>query len=377
MKLDNVTTPALIVDESRLRANLARMKTRMAGAGVSLRPHLKTVKSYDAAVLALTSPQGPATVSTLKEAEEFGARGITDLLYGVCISPQKFARVTALRRGGIDLKVVVDSFDAARMLAAHAMAERDAIPALIEIDVDGHRSGLARGQEALLVEIGRILHQGGTKLAGVMAHAGESYALNDSGALLRAAQRECDVAVGMAQALRDAGLPCPMVSIGSTPTALSSPTLTGITEVRAGVYMLLDLFQAGVGICRVDDIALSVLATVIGHKAENGWIIVDAGWMAMSQDRGTARQAVDQFYGVVCDINGKPYKDLVLLKANQEHGLIAVRPGTQGTLPTLQIGDRVRILPNHACATGAQHDQYLVLDGASTVTAVWPRFRGW
>jgi D-serine deaminase-like pyridoxal phosphate-dependent protein len=121
-----------------------------------------------------------------------------------------------------------------------------------------------------------------------------------------------------------------------------------------------------------------VLATVIGHQRDKGWILVDAGWMAMSRDRGTAKQDVDQGYGLVCDRDGRPYGDLVLVDANQEHGIIALRPGASGALPDLAVGDRVRILPNHACATGAQHDRYHVVRGGSDAAeAVWPRFGGW
>jgi D-serine deaminase-like pyridoxal phosphate-dependent protein len=169
-----------------------------------------------------------------------------------------------------------------------------------------------------------------------------------------------------------------MISVGSTPTAHHATDLSGVTEVRAGVFVFFDLVMAGIGICSVDDIALSVLATVIGHQRDKGWILVDAGWMAMSRDRGTAKQDVDQGYGLVCDRDGRPYGDLILVDANQEHGIIALRPGASGALPDLAVGDRVRILPNHACATGAQHDRYhVVRDGSDMVEAVWPRFGGW
>ena len=141
--------------------------------------------------------------------------------------------------------------------------------------------------------------------------------------------------------------------------------------------MFFDLVQAGIGICDIDDVALSVLTTVIGHQPDKNWIITDAGWMALSSDRGTAGQAVDQYYGLVCDLNGNPYEDLVVLRANQEHGIIALRPGSNARLPELKIGDRVRILPNHACATAAQHDCYHLLDESNQIAAIWPRFRGW
>jgi len=169
-----------------------------------------------------------------------------------------------------------------------------------------------------------------------------------------------------------------VVSVGSTPTAHYSRDLTGVTEVRAGVFVFFDLVMAGIGVCSIDDIAISVLATVIGHQRDRGWILVDAGWMAMSRDRGTARQEVDQGYGLVCDLQGQPYGDLILADANQEHGIMMLRPGSQAQLPDLPIGTRVRILPNHACATGAQHGGYQVMHmGSSIIEAEWPRFGGW
>ena len=136
--------------------------------------------------------------------------------------------------------------------------------------------------------------------------------------------------------------------------------------------------MAGLGVCTTDDIAVSVLATVIGLNPEKGWIIVDAGWMAMSSDRNTRAQPVDQFYGLVCDVDRVPYPDIVMLKANQEHGIIAPRPGSNAIVPNLAIGAKLRILPNHACATSAQHDMYQVLTpGTRQIESVWPRFRGW
>jgi D-serine deaminase-like pyridoxal phosphate-dependent protein len=211
----------------------------------------------------------------------------------------------------------------------------------------------------------------------VLLHAGDSYGLGDPETLAAAAENERGAAVAAATILREAGLPCPIVSVGSTPTARFARDLTGVTEVRAGVFMFGDLFQAGIGAVAVDDIALSVLATVIGHRRDKGWIITDAGWMALSRDRGTARQSVDYGYGVVCGLDGRPYPDLIVTDANQEHGILALRRGAGAGLPDLPLGSRVRILPNHACATGAQHDRYHVLDARGRVRAVWPRINGW
>jgi len=344
---------------------------------LSLRPHLKTAKSIHVARRVMTSPAGPATVSTLKEAAQFAAAGVRDIIYAVGIAPSKLPRVLELRADGVDLAVVVDSVEQAEAVATASRDAGEAIPALIEIDCDGHRSGVLPGDAARLIEIGRALERG-AELRGVLTHAGASYSARGVDALRQCAEAERLSVVEAAATLRTAGLSCPVVSIGSTPTAHHATDLSGITEVRAGVFVFFDLVMAGIGICRIEDIALSVLATVIGHQREKGWILIDAGWMAMSQDRGTSKQAVNQGYGVVCDIAGNAYPDLIMADANQEHGIVTVRSDSGGVLPDLKIGDRVRILPNHACSTGAQHPGYHVVRGASgLVEAVWPRFGGW
>jgi D-serine deaminase-like pyridoxal phosphate-dependent protein len=373
--LDSLPTPCLLLDRPRLERNAARMRAHAAGLGVTFRPHLKTAKSVDAAHFIL-DPPGPATVSTLKEAEVFGGAGFTDLLYAVCISPQKLERVARLRQSGIDIKIILDSVEAAEAVAQHGKKTGAPLSVLIEMDVDDHRSGVRWNDRATLLAIAKTLHDGAT-LLGVMCHAGESYNHNTPEALTNAAATERSRMLEAAESLRAGGFPCPVVSVGSTPTALAARNYHGVTEVRAGVYMFFDLVQVGIGTCTVDDIALSVLATVIGHQKDKNWIITDSGWMALSADRGTASQAVDQFYGLVCDLEGRPYDDLVVLRANQEHGILGVRPGSNTRIPELRVGDRVRILPNHACATAAQHDCYHLLDVENRVSANWPRFRGW
>jgi D-serine deaminase-like pyridoxal phosphate-dependent protein len=374
---DALQTPCLLLDAAKVRANVDRMRAHLTGLGVAFRPHLKTAKSLDVARIAMTAPEGPAMVSTLREAEYFAEGGVRDMIYGVGIAPAKLARVSALRARGIDLAVILDSPEQAEAVAAQARTTGDALPVLIEVDADGHRSGVAPGDAAALVALGRRLTEGGAALRGVLLHAGDSYALSDSEALAAAAEAERRAAVTAADTLRGAGLPCPVVSVGSTPTARFARDLTGVTEMRAGVFMFGDLYQAGTGAVAVEDIALSVLATVIGHQRAKGWIIVDAGWMALSRDRGTAKQAVDQGYGLVCDLSGRPYPDLVVADANQEHGIVALRRGAKAALPDLPVGSRIRILPNHACATGAQHDRYHVLDEGGRVSAIWPRINGW
>src|SRR5262249_46879870 len=157
-------------------------------------------------------------------------------------------------------------------------------------------------------------------------HAGDSYNRPGKEALVAIAEQERAGAVYAAETLRSSGLPCADVSIGSTPTAHFAERLSGITDVRAGVFVFFDLLMVGLGGWSVDDIALTVLATVIGGRRDSGRILIDAGWMAMSQDRSTASQSVDYGYGLVCDLDGRPFDDLIVVEANQEHGVVALRP---------------------------------------------------
>ncbi|RKT21331.1 D-serine deaminase-like pyridoxal phosphate-dependent protein [Paraburkholderia sp. RAU2J] len=378
MKLEQIETPAALIDVARMQKNIARMQACMNTLGVAFRPHVKTTKCIDVVRAQIAAGARGITVSTLKEAEAFFAAGIHDILYAVSMAPSKLPRALALRRQGCDLKLVVDNPNAASALAAFGDQHGETFEVWIEVDTDGHRSGITPEEDTLL-EVGRILHENGVKVGGVMTHAGSSYELDTPAALAALAEQERAGCVRAAQRLREAGIACPAVSVGSTPTALAAAQLDGVTEVRAGVYVLFDLVMHNVGVCALDDIALSVLATVIGHQTDKGWAILDAGWMAMSRDRGTSKQSHDFGYGQPCLLNGTLLPGYVVSGANQEHGILSsTEAGTQtdDIVERFPIGMKLRILPNHACATGAQFAEYHAVapDGNSVE---WRRFHGW
>lgn len=374
--LDLLPTPAALIDTQRMQRNIRRMQDRMQGLGVAFRPHVKTTKCLPVVQAQLDAGARGITVSTLKEAQQFFEAGFTDILYAVGMVPAKLAQAAALRRASCDLKIVVDH---AQTAAGIAHAARDLgvdFEVWIEIDTDGHRSGIAPEAPDLL-EVAQALREGGLRIGGVMTHAGSSYGCDTPEALLAISEQERSGAVRAAQRLREAGFDCPGVSIGSTPTALSARQLDGVTEVRAGVYVFFDLVMHNVGVCSTDDIALSVLTTVIGHQPDKGWAIVDAGWMAMSRDRGTQSQRQDFGYGQVCDADGRVLTGYTLSGANQEHGIVSRAAAADLDIAQrFPVGTRLRILPNHACATGAQHPEYQALQ-ADGRAQVWPRFYGW
>lgn len=372
----SLDTPVAIVDVPRMQRNIQRMQQRMDTLGVRLRPHIKTSKCLPVIKAQIAAGASGVTVSTLKEAEHCFAEGISDIFYAVAIAPGKLVPALTLRRKGCKLSVLTDSVIGAQAIVSFGQKHDERFEVWIEIDCDGHRSGLTVEDNAL-IDVARVLVEGGMQLRGVMTHAGSSYELDNLEALQILAEQERFLCVSAAERIRDAGMACPEVSIGATPTALSALSLEGVTEVRAGVYVFFDLVMHNIGVCQTDELALSVLTTVIGHQQDKGWIITDAGWMAMSRDRGTQRQRQDFGYGQVCTEAGDWIEGALVTGANQEHGIITLGAAESANIVArFPIGSRLRILPNHACATGAQFPDYHACD-AEGLVHTWSRLHGW
>jgi D-serine deaminase-like pyridoxal phosphate-dependent protein len=372
MDIRDLKTPALLLEKPKLLANLARMAERARALGVALRPHMKTAKSADVAKLALAQGARGIAVSTLAEASYFLGHGVRNVLYAVGLAPAKLDEIADLAARGADMKFVTDNLPAARAVAAHPASHR----VLIEVDTGDGRLGLDPADPDL-IEVARAIEATGrSRVMGVMTHAGQSYDARDLESMAKIAEGERAGAVLAAEKLRAAGFACPLVSVGSTPTALHARDLTGATEMRPGVYMFGDLFQAGIGSCGADDIAVSVLASVIGHRVKDNAVVLDAGAHALFKDRSTERlQDGDCGFGQVGDLAGRVMPGVSVVAVSQEHG----RASAQTPLPfaELPIGAKVRIWPNHACITAACYDAYHVLDGGTEVVAAWDRCRGW
>jgi len=285
----------------------------------------------------------------------------------------KLPEVAELIRAGCKLRIILDTPEAPDAVRAFVDAERVPIEALIEIDSDGHRAGVAP-DDPLLIEIGRRLDD---CLAGVMTHAGASYDCRTREEFEGMAEQERALTVDAAERLRAAGLRCDIVSVGSTPTLHYARNLDGVTQARAGVYVFGDLVQAELGTCSIDDIAIAVLSSVIGHNRQHGRVLIDAGFLALSRDRGTGEMPVDWGYGAVRDPeSGQLFEDVSVSSTNQEHGIITSRSGPID-FDRFPIGSRVLILPNHACATAAAYERYFVTDGGPAIVGVWDRVNGW
>jgi D-serine deaminase-like pyridoxal phosphate-dependent protein len=358
LTLATVPTPSLVLELPKLRANLSRMAAALRRHNLAFRPHLKTAKCVEVAALATTGQAGGITVSTLAEAEAFAAAGHRDLLYSMAMVPSKLDRVAAI---GAAVKIVTDDLATARAIAAHPHRHR----ALIEIDSGAHRAGLDPADPALLAVAGAL----GRKFAGLMTHGGHSYGARDEAAAADVAAQERAAALTAADRLRAAGHPVDIISVGSSPSALNAADLSGITEVRAGVYMFQDLMQVAIGAAALSDIAASVVASVVKVKpgdSKGGELLIDAGALALSADRGFG----DTGFGRVALLDGTPTEAFVQ-RVWQEHGLVSPAP------ESLRVGDRVRILPVHTCHTCAGHARYLLTEDGQTISGTWERIAGW
>jgi D-serine deaminase-like pyridoxal phosphate-dependent protein len=366
--LGRLPTPCAVVDAALVQRHIESMQQRVEALGATFRPHVKTAKCVEIARRQRDAGACGITVSTLKEARAFFAAGFNDILYAVGLPPNKVPAATELRARGCRLTVVVDSEAAAEAVAMGP----EPLDVLIEIDSDGDRAGIAPDDDQLLAVADRL--RGKARLCGVMTHAGSSYLCRTPAERIDVAERERAGAVDAARRLRAHSFACDVVSVGSTPTALSAQRLDGVTEVRAGVYVFQDLVMRSVGVAQAGDIAMAVLTTVIGHRRDRGQAFVDAGWAALSRDPGADPE--QHGFGLVCDLSGRPVEGLVVADTNQEHGVLAARPGSSADPLALPLGSQWLVLPNHACATASQFSGYHVPAPDGSIT-MWSRFGGW
>ncbi|MDP6389826.1 MAG: alanine racemase [Alphaproteobacteria bacterium] len=370
-KLADLATPALVIERGRLVANLERMKARARALGVRLRPHMKIAKTAEIAELAVEEKGRGIAVQTLAEAEFFAQAGYSDITICAGMIPSKLDRAARLADAGVT--VITDSPDVAQAIAAHG----DRFEVLVEIDCGGHRAGIFP-ESTEVIEIAKIL-DGAPRatFAGVLTNAAHCYQGRTRAEFEAIAEQERGAVVDAAERISGAGISCPVVSVGSTATAVTAKHLDGATETRPGLYVFNDLFRAGVGLCAPDDIALSLLSRVIGHYRSDNRLLIDAGVTSLSLDRGTERiEGGDQGFGVVLDEDLRPIAPgLKVARLHTEHAWVAAdEPLPFDSLP---IGTMVRILPNHANNTATMHRHYDVVDGTSDVIARWSRQGGW
>ncbi len=373
MELETIKTPSLIVDFERMKRNSERIANRAKELSVKLRPHVKTHRCLEIARLQTEKTGSEIMVSTLSEAHFFSKNGFSDITYGVPIERGKFAEAIEIARNTEKFSILTDDAETVGLLNESAKSEDVNLNVFVKIDVGYHRCGVEpRTKEAFEIPQ-KIEDSSNLNFAGILTHAGHSYHANSPEKLLEIAQQERDKMRNLAGHLRGKGLEVPCVSIGSTPTFSAIDDLEGITEFRAGNYIFFDAFQATLGSCKFEDCALTVLAAVVHRNSQRQKIIVDAGAVALSKDRGAVEFDSSCGYGRVYDLEGNDL-NLRVESLSQEHGEISVADSK--VFNNLKVGSRVRILANHSCLTALQHSHYHILDNGKIVDK-WEINRGW
>jgi D-serine deaminase-like pyridoxal phosphate-dependent protein len=360
--VNELTTPAFLIERSVVRRNCERMRAKALESGVAFRPHVKTHKTIEIGRMQHGGGIGPITVSTLAEAEYFADAGFVDITYAVPIAPEKLARAAALAARLERLSLLIDS-----QQALHAVESfRRPFDVFLKVDCGYHRAGVDPSDPDSLALALAMARSPSIHFQGLLTHAGHSYHATTHEEILRIAAEE-SAALTRFRAL-DGELAETTRSIGSTPTASVVERFDEADEVRPGNYVFYDAFQATIGSCSLKDCAASVLTTVVGSYPERRSLIVDAGALALSKDVGPDHVDPTFGYGVVCDTSLHPLP-LRLVALSQEHGKI------EGDLH-LAIGTQLRIIPNHSCLTAAMYDVYHVVEGGEVVDA-WRPVRGW
>jgi D-serine deaminase-like pyridoxal phosphate-dependent protein len=372
MNLETLKTPGLVLDVTKVKRNAERMSQRVKHFGADLRPHIMTHKCIEVARIQTAGHSGAVTVSTLAEARAFAANGFSQITYAIPIESGKFDEAIEISRD-CELSLITDDLEVPDQLNAAAKHANVNLHLFLKIDCGYHRCGVEPTTHEATEIPRRIANASNLRFAGILTHAGHSYNCQTKAEVLALAKHERDVMANFGEALRKGVGQVPIVSIGSTPTITNVDHLNGIDEVRPGNYIFFDAFQATLGSCSFDDCALTVLASVVHRDRSRRKVIIDAGAIALSKDRGPVGLNPNCGYGKVLDLEGKDL-NLTVSEMSQEHGVVIAED--EHTFDHLRVGSRVRVLANHSCLTAAQHSHYNVLEGEHVVDR-WEIHTGW
>jgi D-serine deaminase-like pyridoxal phosphate-dependent protein len=357
--IEDLPTPAVLVDLDVLERNIARQAERARAAGVRLRPHAKTHKSPEIARMQLAAGAAGISLAKTSEAEVFAAEGFDDIFIAYpVVGAGKAERLLALS-DRLRLAVGTDSVEGARALAGVFHSAGRTLDVLLKIDVGHHRVGVL--PENALAIARSLAELRGISLRGVFTHAGQVYQAETPAAVAAIGKHEGEALASTAAALRQAGLAIEEVSVGSTPSARHAMLASGVTECRPGNYVFHDGSQVALGTCEREDCAMTVLATVVSVPAPDR-AVVDAGSKTLSSD--TLRPRPDG-HGLVLGSGSR------LRSLSEEHGVLKVEQGD-----SFRVGQRVRILPNHACVVSNLHDRLYGVRAGRVETEIRVSARG-
>jgi D-serine deaminase-like pyridoxal phosphate-dependent protein len=353
--LTELQTPLVVIDAPAMTRNIARMAEAAAAGGKRLRPHGKTHKSGWIARQQVAAGAVGLTCAKPGEAEVFAEAGIEDLRIAYPLSPTYAPRVLALM-DRVRLSIVVDDLGVAQAWSDVIQRAGRRLQVLVKIDVGTHRCGVDPRERDAVAFVTSVSRMPGLDLRGLLSHAGHSYAASSADDVARIAREEIALLLELVEGCRANDVVLAEISVGSTPQALVSATLDGITELRPGNYVFHDRTQVGLGVVDWSGCALRVHASVVSAGGDR--IVLDSGSKVLSSDGARGYGGAAQGFGVVLGPDGQPDANLLIERLSEEHAVVRVTGA-----PRLRIGDRVTIVPNHACVVANLTNRYVVADG--------------
>lgn len=358
-------TPYFSVHYPTAEANAAKALAYAEKRNLSLRPHVKTHKTIELAKLQHGGMKGKITVSTISEAKYYSAHGFKDIFYAVPFIHTKLHHLETIP-SETKLHISVDQPEQLDDILEHVSRS---LGIFLEIDSGENRSGRSVDYNIFIDMSRKIINHKWCSLSGVFTHGGHSYSASYSLEALPALHDEIESVSQAARLLRDHGIEIPEVSIGSTPGLFHDVDYQEVTEIRPGNYIFYDLHQSNIGSCSDRDIAVTVTASIIGIYPDKNHLVIDAGALAMSKDLGATHLKHEVSYG---DVIG--YPELIFSRLSQEHGVIELNSVSP---ETFNVGDTLKILPNHSCLTAACFPFYVMEEAPED----WPNriepCRGW
>lgn len=371
MTLSSLPTPFVAIDRARVKANIAAMQEHARAAGVALRPHAKTHKSPTIAKWQLEAGAVGICCAKLAEAEVFAEAGVSDIRIPYPVNPANADRVRALISGGVKLSIIVDDVEVARQWSQAMTSAGLKLPVLVKVDVGFHRCGIDPDSPHATEAIRAISEMTGLSLRGLLSHAGHSYGANSGHELAEIADKEIGILRTIASRARDAGVEIQEISVGSTPTARFIALQKGATEMRPGNYVFYDRTQVGLGATTTAGCAMSVISTVVSRPVPSR-VIFDAGSKTLTSDAARGFGSTTGHGLVYPDLEtDTPQPSIAIERLSEEHAVARVLPNC-----ALRPGDRVRIVPNHACVVTNLADQLILADGLAVVDRIAVSARG-
>lgn len=360
----SVGTPYLLIDEAKMERNILRMADVARGAGVTLRPHIKTHKVPFIAKKQLEAGAVGITTAKASEAEVMVDADIQDIFIAYpVVTESQVQQVLELSKRA-DLTVGVDSLEGAKRLSEAARAEGTILKVRLEVDTGLRRTGVPY-DDAVKVAC-QIERLQGLNMTGIYTYRGAVLEGSKTLDLRAAGEEEGRLMVSLADQMREQGLEVRDVSVGSTPTAEYVAGVGGVTEIRPGTYVFYDRMQVQLGACSIEDCAATVVSSVVSRPHEDV-AMIDGGSKTFATDVSPDEPPINlKGYGQVV---GSP--EVILESLWEEHGRLTVSGEHD-----LGVDDRIQVIPNHVCSTVNLHNEIYLLNEDGAIQAVQVAARG-